>query len=120
MSEKSVGDIWFTNSDLKNAYSQSNLDNLTSIQCNFSIFGENITETIQILTGFYGLGDVPNEFQRAMDSTIGHIPFTNFYLDDILLSSKGSFKEHKEIVEKILSTLDNNKFKVKWAKCNFS
>ena len=115
----SVGEVWFTNLDLKNAYSQLALDKFTSNQCNFSIVGGDITGTYQFLTDFYGLGDMPNEFQRVMDSTLGSIPFTNCYLDDILISSKGSFLDHKNIVLKILSTLDEYNFAVKWSKCKF-
>ena len=62
---------------------------------------------------------MPNEFQRVMDSTLGSIPFTNCYLDDILISSKGTFLDHKNIVLKILSTLDEYNFAVKWSKCKF-
>ena len=60
---------------------------------------------------------MPNEFQRVMDSTLGNVPFTNCYLDDILVASKGSFNDHKKIAYKILYTLDSYNFKVKWAKC---
>ena len=81
--------------------------------------GGDITGTYQFLTGFYGLGDMPNEFQRVMDSTLGSIPFTNCYLNDILISSKGTFLDHKNIVLKILSTLDEYNFAVKWSKCKF-
>ena len=81
--------MWFTNLDLKNAYSQLALDKFTSDQCNFSFVGGNFTGKCQFLTDFYGLGDMPNEFQRVMDSTLGSIPFINFYLDDILFASKG-------------------------------
>ena len=62
---------------------------------------------------------MPNEFQRIMDSLIGNIPFTNCYLDDILVASKGSFIDHKNIVYKILSALNNYNFAVKWLKCKF-
>ena len=119
ISENSAGEVSFTNLDLKNAYSQLSLDNFTSSQCNFSLVGGDITGTYQFLTGFYGLGDMPNEFQRVMDSTLGNIPFTNCYLDDILVASKGSFNDHKKIVYKILSTLDSYIFAVKWSKCKF-
>ena len=54
-----------------------------------------------------------------MDSTIGKTPFTNCYLDDILVASKGSFTEHKNNVHKIFSFLDNYNFAVKWPKCKF-
>ena len=98
----SVGEVWFTNLDLKNAYSQLALDKFTSNQCNFGIVGGDITGTYQFLTGFYGLGDMPNEFQRVLDSTLGSIPFTNCYLDDILIASKGTFLDHKDMAfEKI-------------------
>ena len=113
----SVGEVWFTNVDLKNAYSQLALDMFTSNQCNFSIVGGDITGTYQFLTGFYGLGDMPIEFQRVMDSTLGNIAFTNCYLDDILMASKGTFLEQKNIVLKILSTLNEYNFAVKWSKC---
>ena len=62
ISNNSAGEVWFTNLDLKNAYSQLSLDNFTSSQCNFSLVGGDITGTYQFLTGFYGLGDMPNEF----------------------------------------------------------
>ena len=113
----SDGEVWFTNLDLKNAYSQLALDKFTSNHCNFSTVGGDITGSYQFLTSFYGLGDMPNEFQRVMDSTLGSIHFTNCYLDDILIASKGTFVGHKNIVLKILSTLDENSFAVKWSKC---
>ena len=62
---------------------------------------------------------MPNEFQRVMDSTLGTILFTNYYLDDIAIASKGSFSDHKNIVFKNLSILDNHNFVVKWLKCKF-
>ena len=85
--------------DLKNAYSQLALDKFTSNQCIFGTVGGDITEKYQFLTGFYGLGDMPNEFQRVMDSKLGTIPFTNCYLDDILIASKRSiFRPQKHCV----------------------
>ena len=115
----SVGEVWFTNLDLKNAYNQLSLDKVTSSQGNFSIVCGDITGTYQFLTGLYGLGDMPNEFQRVMDSMLASIPFTNFYLDDILIASKGTFLDHKNIVLKNLSTLDEYNFTIKWLKCKF-
>ena len=99
ISNDSIGEVWFTNLDLKNAYSQLSLDNFTNSQCNLSLIGGDTTGTYQFLTSFYGLGDMTNEFQRVMDSTIvGNIPCTNCYLDDILVAFKASFSEHKNIV----------------------
>ena len=75
----SAGGVWFTKLDLKNAYSQLVSDNFTTNQCNFTIVGGDITSTYHFLTGFYRLGDMPNEFQRIMASTLGAIPFTKFF-----------------------------------------
>ena len=62
---------------------------------------------------------MPNEFQRVMDSLLKNIPFTNCYIDDILVASRGSLEEHKSIVYKILPILDKNNMAVKWGKCAF-
>ena len=62
---------------------------------------------------------MPNEFQRVMDSLLKNIPFTNCYIDDILVASRGSLEEHKSIVYKILLILDKNNMAVKWGKCAF-
>ena len=59
---------------------------------------------------------MPNEFQRVMDSILKNIPFTNCYIDDILVASKGSLKKHKAIVHKILTILDKNNMGLKWGK----
>ena len=101
ISEKSNGRVWFSNLDLKN------------------IVGGETTGTYQFLAGFYGLGDMPNEFQRVMDSLLENIPFTNCYIDDILVASRGSLEKHKSIVYKNLSILDTNNMAVKWGKCAF-
>ena len=62
---------------------------------------------------------MPNEFQRVMDSFLKDIPFTNGYIDDILIASKGSLNEHKAILIHILNILDNKNMAVKWEKCAF-
>ena len=52
-------------------------------------------------------------------SLLKHIPFTNCYIDDILVASRGTLEEHKEIVYEILSILDQKNMAVKWGKCAF-
>ena len=101
LSNKYSGEVWFSNLDLKNAYSQLQLCTDTSKQCNFNIVGGETTGTYRFLTGFYGLGDMPNQFQRVMDSLLKDIPFTNYYIDDISIASKGSLNEHRAILTKI-------------------
>ena len=62
---------------------------------------------------------MPNEFQRVMDSLLKDIPFTNCYIDDIVIASKGLLNEHKAILTNILNILDNKNMAVKWEKCAF-
>ena len=112
ISEKTNGQVWFSNLNLKNAYSQLKLCEKTSKQCNFSIVGGETTGN-QFLTAFYGLGYMPNEFKRVIDSLLKNIPFTKCYLDDIMVASKGSLEEHKAIVYKISTILNKNNMLVK-------
>ena len=58
LSKKTYGQVWFSNLNLKNAYSQLQLCARTSNQFNFSIVGRDTTG--KFLTGFYGLGDMTN------------------------------------------------------------
>ena len=64
------GEVWFTSLDLKYAFSQLPLSELTSSHCNFSILCGEATGTYRFKTGFYGLTDMPTEFQNAMDCTL--------------------------------------------------
>ena len=69
--------IWFSSIDLKYAYSQIPLSNKASNQCNFKIVGGDVTGSYLCKTGFYGLGDMPNEFQRIMDCLTEKFTNTN-------------------------------------------
>ena len=81
------GSVWFTSFDLKYAFSQLKLSKLTSSHCNFNIICGESTGAYRFNTGFYGLTDMPSEFQKAMDCTLQGIPGTICYLDDILVVS---------------------------------
>ena len=65
----SEGSLYFTVLDLKYAYSHIRLTAETAKQCNFNIVGGQATGTYRFLTCFYGLADMPAEFQKAMDRT---------------------------------------------------
>ena len=58
---------YFSTIDLKYAYSQLNLDANTA---NFNVISCDMTATYKFQTGFYGLTDMPAEFQKAMDYTL--------------------------------------------------
>ena len=72
VTENKKGTLYFSVLDLKYAYSQLKLATDTARKCNFNIVGGKATGTYRFLTGFYGLADMPAEFQKAMDRTINH------------------------------------------------
>ena len=54
---------YFTTLDLECAYSHLNLHTDTARHCNFNIASGDMTGTYCFKTGFYGLKDMPAEFQ---------------------------------------------------------
>ena len=98
VTENKEGTLYFTVLDLKYAYSQLKLAADTAKQCNFNIVGGKAIGTYIILTGFYGLADMPAKFQQAMDRTIYHAKNTFCFLDDIRNVSEGSETEHQKLV----------------------
>ena len=58
--------------------------------------------TYRFLTGFYGLADIPAEFQKAMGRTLNNSKNTFCFLDDILIVSKGSEAEHEKLITDVL------------------
>ena len=115
----SEGSLYFTVLDLKYAYSQIRLTAETAKQCNFNIVGGNATGTYRFLTGFYGLADMPAEFQKAMDRTLNYSKNTFCFLDDILIVSKGEAKDHEKLVRNVLQKLDDENLALKISKCEF-
>ena len=89
---------YFSTIDLKYAYSQLNLDINTATHCNINIISGDMTGTYRFQTGFYGLTDMPAEFQRAMDNILIGLQNRYCFLEDILVVSKGSLEEHKSYV----------------------
>ena len=61
---------YFTTLDLQYAYSQLKLHSDTARHCNFNIVSGDMTGTYRFKTGFYGLTDMPAEFQKAIDCTM--------------------------------------------------
>ena len=116
---QTAGTLFFTVLDLKYAYSQSKLIPQTARQCNFNIVGGKITGTYRFLTGFYGLADMPAEFKKAMDRTLNNSKNTFFFLDDILIVSKGSELDHEKLITYLLMQLDKENLYLKLSKCDF-
>ena len=110
---------YFSMIDLKYAYSQLNLDTNTANHCNFNIISGDMTGTYRFQTGFYGLTDMPAEFQKAMDYTLIGLENTYCFLNDMLIVSKGSLNEHKSYVMKCLQRLDDKNLRINLPKCHF-
>ena len=71
------------------------------------------------MTGFYGLADMPAEFQKAMDRTLNNSKNTFCFLDDIPIVSKGSELEHEKLITDVLMKLDKENLSLKLSKCDF-
>ena len=118
--KKSPGTFWFSKKDLKYAYRQIQLDNSIAEHCNFSILGGKATGTYRFLNGFYGLTDMPATFQKTIDKTLEAISSKFAFLDDILVITKGSLRDHEKELDKILKRLDNEGLAIKLQKCEFA
>ena len=107
--------IYFSNIDLKYAYSVMALSEETRRQCNFSIVGGNFTGKYQFKTGFYGLGDMPNEFQMMMESLVGQQPGVHVFPDELLIATRGPAERHWRELRNVLEVLNDNNAAVKWS-----
>ena len=116
----SQGTFWFTKIDLKYAYSQIPLDNSIAKHCSFSILGAKATGTYRFINGFYGLTDMPATFQKTIDKTLEGIQSKFAFLDDFLVITKGSIRDHEKELDKILKRLDNEGLAINLQKCEFA
>ena len=99
------GGKWFTYLNLKYAFRQLLLGDLVSIHCSVSIVCGEPTGTCRFKTRFYGLRDIPTEFQKAMENTLQSIIKVFCFLDDILIVAKRSIENYNKIVENVFLNL---------------
>ena len=62
---------------------------------------------------------MPAEFQKAMDRIISNAKNTFYFLDDILIVSKGAESEHKKLVTEELEKLNQEILSLKLSRHNF-
>ncbi len=91
----------------------------TAEQCNFALVGGTATGTYRFRTGFYGLADMPAEFQQAIDKVLMGTKGTHAFVDDILICTKGSQSEHLKEVNKVLEKLDKANVGLNIEKCQY-
>ena len=71
------------------------------------------TRTYRFNTGFYGLTDMPAEFQKAIDITLANLTNTFSFLDDIKIVTRGGgIQNHKEKLFKFLDKLEEEKLEI--------
>ena len=92
----------------------------TAKHCNFQILGGKTIGTYRYIRGFYGLTVMPTEFQKAMDAELANVPNTYVLLDDILVVTIGSKKDHYKVVKTVLTKLNKAYVSLKWEKCKFA
>ena len=114
------GDVWLTLLDLKFAFSQNRLSDVISSQCIFNIVCGEQTGTYRFKTGFYGLTDMPKEFRIVMDNILQGLSGVFWFLDDILILSKGSVVDHNVLLVNEFVRLEDKGFAPKLSKCEFS
>ena len=112
--------IYFSTIELKYAYSQLNLHPETAKRCNFIMVSGNMTGTYRFKTGFYGITDMPAEFQKAMDYTLIGLRNTFCFLDDILIVSEVSEEDHFRLVVNCLKKLEADNLRINLPKCHFA
>ena len=121
INDSNYGDnVYFLTIDLKYAYSQLNLHPDTARHCNLNIICGDATRTYRFKTGFYGLRDMPAEFQIAMDYTLVGLFNTYCFLDDIIVVSKGTKESHLKYVHKCLQKLDADNLRINLSKRHFA
>ena len=112
--------VHFSTIDLKYAYSQLNLHPDTARHSNFNIICGDATGTYRFKSGFYGLTDMPAEFQKAMDYTLVGLSHTYCFLDDIIVVSKGIQESHLKYVYNCLQKLEADNLRINLSKCHFA
>ena len=58
----------------------------------------------------------PDIFQEKINNLIQDLEFAQAYIDDLLVTSKGTFEEHLEHLEQVLSRLQEHDLKVNLSK----
>lgn len=66
-----------------------------------------------------GIKNSPDVFQSIMTEILGDLEYTRTYIDDVLITSNGSFEDHCEKVAEVLSRLQKAGFRANLRKCFF-
>ena len=67
-----------------------------------------------------GISNAPDIFQSIMNRLLGDLPYVHVYMDDILITSDGSFEDHLNKLKIVLQRLQDVDFRANVRKCNFA
>ena len=67
-----------------------------------------------------GISNAPDIFQSIMMRLLGDLDFVHVYMDDILITSNGSFEDHMSKIQQVLRRLDRAGFRANARKCSFA
>jgi hypothetical protein len=66
-----------------------------------------------------GMEKGPDIFQRIVYELLCDVPNIQLYLDDIIITSNGTFEEHAEIMKEVLEKLQIATFRANLRECYF-
>ena len=87
------GEVLFPTIDLRYAYSQIPLDDDTAKQWNLKIIGGQASGIYRFNNGFYGLTDMPAEFQKSHRQNFIQPNKHIHFLDDIIIDTGGGLQK---------------------------
>ena len=97
-----TAEIWLSKFDLDYAYEQQLFSREAKNLCIFVVTG-GFTDYYRFVKGFYGLAVIPTILQEKIDQTLENEQPA--WLDDIIVITKGSKKEHKKELIHVLTRL---------------
>lgn len=113
-----AGAQWFTKLDVRAAFHRIRIaegqEHLTAFRTRFGLFEWLVTP--------FGLTGAPATFQRYINSVLGDIleDFVTAYLDDVLVFSSGSRRDHMKKVREVLRRLQAAGLNLDRDKCEFA
>ena len=64
--------------------------------------------------------NAPDIFQQVMNNILGDLDFVLIYIDDILITSNGTYEDHMQKLDIVLTRLEEKGFKCRVNKCYFA
>ena len=114
--QKLEGFRWATAIDLSMGYYHIPLDEYSQSLCGTVMPWGLYQYTVLPM----GLSNAPDIFQSTMSRLLGDLEWCQVYIDDILITSSGSYEEHMERLAIVLDRLQEAGFRANVRKCFFA